>query len=89
MKVKAVKVNRAHYFLTDPRKLLKINELQQYSAMKLMFRLYNDSEFKDRILLLNEIYTYNTWQSIKKNICILHFLACKSSNSNTVNCMKM
>ena len=70
-------------------KLLKINELQQYSAMKLMFRLYNDSEFKDRILLLNEIYTYNIWQSIKKNIYILHFLACKSSNSNTVNCMKM
>ena len=63
--------------------------LHQYSAMKFMFQLYNDSEFKDKIPLVNEIHTYNTWQSNYKNIFISHFLACISSNSLTVNCMKM
>ena len=32
-------------------KLLKINELYQYSAMKFMFRLYNDREFKSCLLM--------------------------------------
>ena len=41
-------------------KLLKINELYQYSAMKFMFRLYNDREFKDKIPSVNEIPAYNT-----------------------------
>ena len=70
-------------------KLLKVNEFYQLSAMKFMFRLYNDSEFKDRIPLINKIYTYNTRQSNNTNIFISHFLACKSLNSITVNCMKM
>ena len=55
-------------------KLLKVNELYQYSAVKLMFRLYNDSKFKDSIPLTNEIHTYNTRQSNNKNIFISHFL---------------
>ena len=38
-------------------KLLKVNELHRYSAIKFMFRLYNDSEFKDKIPLVNKIYT--------------------------------
>ena len=63
--------------------------MYQYSAMKFMFRLYNDREFKDKIPLVNEIHAYNTWQSSNKNIFISHFLACKSSNSLTANCMKM
>ena len=54
-----------------------------------MFRLYNDSEFKDRIPLINEIHTYNTWQSHNNNIFISHFLAYKSSNSLIINCMEM
>ena len=70
-------------------KLLKVNELYQFSAIKLMFQLYNDSQFKDRIPLINEIHNYNTQQSNNKNIFISHFLACKSSNSLIVNCMKM
>ena len=70
-------------------KLLKVNELYQYSAMKLIFRLYNDSEFKDKMPLVNEIHTYYTRQSNSKNIFISYFLACKSSNSITANCMKM
>ena len=40
-------------------KLLKVNELYQYSAIKFMFRLYNDREFKDKIPLVNEIHGYN------------------------------
>ena len=70
-------------------KLLKVNELYQYSAMKFMFRLYNDREFKDKIPLVNEIHAYNTRQSSNNNIFISNFLACKSSNSLRVNCMKM
>ena len=53
-----------------------------------MFRLYNDSDFKDRIPLINEIHTYNTRQ-LNKNIFILHILACKSSKNLIVNCMKI
>ena len=37
--------------------------MYQYSAMKFMFRLYNDREFKDKIPLVNEIHTYSTRQS--------------------------
>ena len=70
-------------------KLLKVNELYQYSAMKFMFRLYNDREFKNKIPLVNEIHAYNTRQSSNNNIFISHFLACKSSNSLIVNCIKM
>ena len=33
-------------------KLLKVNELYQYSGMKFMFRLHNDREFKDKIPLV-------------------------------------
>ena len=55
-------------------KLLKVNELYQYYAVKLMFRLYNDSEFKDRMPLINEIHTYNTRQSNNKNIFISQIL---------------
>ena len=54
-----------------------------------MFRLYNDSKFKDRMPLINKIHTYNTRQSNNKNIFISNFLACKSSNSLIVNCMKI
>ena len=43
-------------------KLLKVNELYQYSAMKFMFRLHNDREFKDKIPVVNEIHAYNTRQ---------------------------
>ena len=57
--------------------------------MKFMFQLYNDREFKNKIPLVNEIHPYNTWHSNNKNIFITQFLACKSSNSLTVNCMKM
>ena len=56
--------------------LLKVNELYQYSAIKLMFRLYNDSEFKDRVSLINGNHTYNIRQSNNKNIFISHFLTC-------------
>ena len=66
-------------------KLLKINELYQYSAMKFMFRLYNDREFKDKIPLVNEIHAYNTRQSSNNNIFISHLLACKSSNTGVGN----
>ena len=62
-------------------KLLKVKELYQYSAMKFMFRLHNDKEFKNKIPLVNEIHAYNTRQSSNSNIFISHFLACKSSNS--------
>ena len=57
--------------------------------MKFMFQLYNDREFKNKIPLVKEIHPYNTWHSNNKNIFITQFLACKSSNSLTVNCMKM
>ena len=57
--------------------------------MKFMFRLYNDREFKDKTPLVNKIDAYNTRQSSNNNIFISHFLGCKSSNSLTVNCMKM
>ena len=57
--------------------------------MKFMFRLYNDREFKEKFLLVNEIHAYNTRQSSNNNIFISHFLACKSSNSLIVNCMKL
>ena len=63
--------------------------MYQYSELKFMFRLYNDSEFEDRIPLVNEIHTYNTQQSNNKNIFISHFLACKLSKSITINFMKM
>ena len=70
-------------------KLLKVIESYQYSAMKFMFRLHNDREFKDKIPLVNEYHAYNTRQSSNNNIFISQFLACKSSNSLIVNCMKM
>ena len=70
-------------------KLLKVNELYQYSAIKFMFRLYNDREFKDKIPLVNQIHGYNTRQSSNNKIFISHYLAGKSSNSLIVNCMKM
>ena len=63
--------------------------MYQYSAMKFMFRLYNDREFKDKIPLVNKINAYNTRQSSNKNIFISHFLACKFFNSLIVNCMKI
>ena len=79
------KLNKLYAF----SKLLKEIELYQYFAMKFMFRLYNDREFKDKIPLVNENHAYNTWQSSNKNIFISHFLACKCFNSLIVNCMKM
>ena len=63
--------------------------MYQHSAIKLMFRLYNDSEFKDKIALVNEIYTYNTRQSNYKNIFISHFWVCKSSDILILNCIKI
>ena len=39
-----------------------------------MFQLYNDSDFKNKIPLVNEIHTYNIRQSNNKNIVISHFL---------------
>ena len=58
-------------------KLLKINELYQYSAMKFMFRLYNDREFKDKIPLTHYIPLSSFEDSLKNykylfNDCILH-----------------
>ena len=61
-------------------KLLKVNELYQYSAIK-----YNGSEFKDKIPQVNEIHTYNIRLSNNNNIFISYFLACKSSSTTVIN----
>ena len=39
MKVKAVKVNRAHYFLTDPR-IIKTFEQYQFMVINYVYLVY-------------------------------------------------
>ena len=54
-----------------------------------MFKLFNNSDITSNMTLINKIHSHNTQKLKNLNIYISNFLACKSSNSLTVNSIKI
>ena len=54
-----------------------------------MYKLFKNNDITSNMTLINEIHSHNRRKSKNLNIYILNFLACKSSNSLTVNSIKI
>ena len=54
-----------------------------------MFKLFSNNDITSNMTLINEIHSHNIRKSKNLNIYVLNFLACKSSNSLTVNSIKI
>ena len=70
-------------------KLLKINDIYKFCTMRHMFKLFNNNDITSNMKLINKIHSHNTRRSKNLNIYISNFLTCKSSNSLTVNSIKI